>query len=95
LDIEATAREWTTERLKKMGVTPTPEVAEQMVADLQESMEDRINAAILEGVPKHLYAEFAQSMDDGTMKAFLAENVPDTERRVREALEVFKREIVG
>lgn len=95
MDIEATAREWTEERLSKAGLNPSFEMVEQMTADLRERIENRINAAIVDAVPRHLYPEFAQSMDDGTMQAFLAENAPDTDRRIKEALEAFKREVVG
>ena len=66
-----------------------------MTADLQKRIEERIDAVIIDSVPKDLTAEFSLAMDEGTMDAFLARNVPDIDRRIAQALETFKREVVG
>jgi hypothetical protein len=74
------------------------EVKEQVVNDLLDRVEDRINAEILSHMPSDKVSEFNTVLDSGdeaAIQAFITSSVPDLDNIVAAALLAFRATYLG
>jgi DNA-directed RNA polymerase subunit F len=70
-----------------------PEVLEQIRSDLMERVEDRINATILENMPKEKLEEFSALLDSANpeeVQIFCRNNIANLDEVIAEALVSFR-----
>lgn len=80
--------------IKEKGLDTEPaEVVEQIRQDLQNSLEQRVNAMLISSLPEEKLPEFEQLLDADnteTIQAFLAANISDLQEKIAVELLQFK-----
>lgn len=75
-----------------------PEVMRQIKSDLTERVEDRINATILENMPKEKLEEFSALLDSANseeIQAFCQSNIANLDEVIAEALVNFRNSYIS
>ena len=75
-----------------------PEVMEQIEADLVDRVEDRINATILERMPKEKMPEFEMLLNSGTpeeIQSFCEQSITDFPNVLAQAMMDFRKTYLG
>jgi hypothetical protein len=70
-----------------------PEIVNQIKADLQSRLEDRINAMILANLPADGIEDFEKVLDaddEDAISAYVARQIPDFDEKVATELLVFR-----
>lgn len=68
-----------------------PDVRAQLIEDMVETIDTRLNARILEELPESKYAAFGEAMDRDAGHEFLAENLPNLDAIITSELAEFER----
>lgn len=69
------------------------EIYEQLRKDLYSRVEDRLNAAILDSLPKHVWPDFEKLLDQKEQKPihdFLEKHIPDLQTVIASTLLSFR-----
>lgn len=81
---------------KKYPTDLEKDVVDQIKADLLSSVEDRINAVIINNLTESKLEEFSTMIDgdisDEEVQKFCKENIPDLEERIAAELIIFQQE---
>jgi hypothetical protein len=75
-----------------------PEVLEQIKKDLEDRVEDRVNAAILNSLPEDKLPEFERLLQEGSdeeIQQFCVAQVPDLESVIATTLISFRSTYLG
>ncbi|MBP6879518.1 MAG: hypothetical protein KBF62_00330 [Candidatus Pacebacteria bacterium] len=85
--------------LEEKGVlSMDKEVVDQMRSDLTDRLETRINASVLENIPKDKLEEFEALLDkddDSEIQNFISKNVPDLDALIASTMISFRNIYFG
>lgn len=92
-------RDFVNKILEEKGVLEMEkEVVDQMRKDLTDRLETRINASILENIPKDKLDEFEALLDsdeDAKIQEFISNNIPDLDALIASTMVSFRNIYFG
>ena len=75
-----------------------PEIVAQIKADLEDRLEDKINALILRELPEDSLDEFNTLLDrddEKELTSFIQKNIPDIDTKIATELLIFRQTYLG